>query len=86
MKGAEAQAKQYLEKAEALAQEAGVACETRQTIAEEAWKAITETAVDAGCDLIVMGSHGRTGLAKLVLGSETQKVLAHSNIPILVHR
>ncbi len=39
-----------------------------------------------GCDLIVMASHGRHGIAALVLGSETVKVLTHSKIPVLVHR
>ena len=38
------------------------------------------------CDLIVLASHGRKGLAKLLLGSETQKVLTHAKIPVLVCR
>ncbi len=39
-----------------------------------------------GCDLIFMASHGRRGIAGLLLGSETQKVLTHSKIPVLVYR
>jgi nucleotide-binding universal stress UspA family protein len=38
------------------------------------------------CDLIVMASHGRRGISKLLLGSETSKVLAHSTVPVLVCR
>jgi nucleotide-binding universal stress UspA family protein len=48
--------------------------------------AIIDTAGSKGCDLIVMASHGRHGISALVLGSETIKVLTHSNIPVLVHR
>ena len=48
--------------------------------------AIARAAEENGCDLIYMASHGRKGLQALLLGSETQKVLAHSKIPVLVHR
>jgi nucleotide-binding universal stress UspA family protein len=48
--------------------------------------AIVKAARKYKCDLIYMGSHGRSGLAKLLLGSQTSKVLAHSRIPVLVHR
>jgi nucleotide-binding universal stress UspA family protein len=48
--------------------------------------AILDAARREGCDLIVMGSHGRRGLAELLLGSETVKVLTHSEIPVLVYR
>jgi nucleotide-binding universal stress UspA family protein len=47
---------------------------------------ILQTADAEGCDLIVMASHGRRGVASLLLGSETQKVLARSRIPVLVVR
>ena len=49
-------------------------------------KAIIACAREQGCDLIVMASHGRHGLKGLLLGSETQEVLVHSAIPVLVHR
>lgn len=86
LKGAEALASKVLEKASAAAKDAGVACNTLHRVHEHPWRAITDTAVSENCDLIVMGSHGRTGLVKLVLGSETQNVLAHSEVPVLVHR
>ena len=50
------------------------------------WEAILEQAKSKGCDLIVMASHGRRGLNALLLGSETQKVLTHSTVPVLVIR
>lgn len=50
------------------------------------YEGILETADAEGCDLIVMASHGRKGLAGLVLGSETTKVLTHSKVPVLVVR
>jgi nucleotide-binding universal stress UspA family protein len=50
------------------------------------WEAIIEAAKKKKCDLIFMASHGRTGLAGLVLGSQTSKVLTHSKIPVMVYR
>jgi len=50
------------------------------------WEAIIKVAGSKKCDLIVMASHGRRGLAGLLLGSETQKVLTHSKVPVLVCR
>ncbi|MEO8410755.1 MAG: universal stress protein [Propionivibrio sp.] len=47
---------------------------------------ILQVAEKNKCDLIVMASHGRKGISALLLGSETQKVLAHAKIPVLVHR
>ena len=67
-------------------QTAGVACETIQVEHEHPYQAIINTAASRGCDLIVMASHGRHGIAALVLGSETFKVLTHCKIPVLVHR
>lgn len=52
----------------------------------DAWKGILETAERESCDLICMASHGRGGLGSLILGSQTQKVLAHSTLPVLVVR
>jgi nucleotide-binding universal stress UspA family protein len=71
---------------ENAAREAGVACRTEHAIDDDPYAAITATARRLGCDLIVMASHGRHGLKGLLLGSETQKVLVHSTIPVLVHR
>ena len=50
------------------------------------WEAILDHAKEQGCDLIVMASHGRRGVTALLLGSETQKVLTHSTLPVLVVR
>ena len=50
------------------------------------YEEILKTATDKGCDLIWMGSHGRKGLDKLLLGSETQRVLSHATIPVMVWR
>jgi nucleotide-binding universal stress UspA family protein len=66
------------------AKAAGVQCETMQVIQDHPYKAIIATAKERDCDLIVMGSHGRSGIAAIVLGSVTSKVLAHTTIPVLV--
>jgi nucleotide-binding universal stress UspA family protein len=50
------------------------------------YNGIVNAATEKGCDLILMSSHGRRGLAGLILGSEAQKVLTHSKIPVLVYR
>ncbi len=57
-----------------------------QAIAPAPWKAILETAKKKKCDAIVMASHGRRGVSALLLGSETQKVLTHSKLPVIVVR
>lgn len=72
--------------AENIAAHQGVACETVRIEREHPYLGIIETATSRGCDLIVMASHGRRGIAALILGSETVKVLTHSSIPVLVHR
>ena len=79
-------AKSCLAKVEAAARDRGLACETIHVAAAKPYQAIIDTAGARGCDLIVVGAHGRRGLAGLVLGSETVKVLTHSKIPILVYR
>src|SRR4029453_10588274 len=65
---------------------AGQACEAHTVEAMHPWEAIIEHATNKACDLIVMSSHGRRGVAALLLGSETQKVLTHTTIPVLVVR
>jgi nucleotide-binding universal stress UspA family protein len=65
---------------------AGVGCELVHVEHEHPYRAIIDTAAAKPCDLIVMASHGRRGIAAIVLGSETVKVLTHSKIPVLVHR
>jgi len=66
------------------AQAAGVTCQGFTVEALHPWEAILDHAKSQGCDLIVMASHGRRGLSALLLGSETQKVLTHSPVPVLV--
>jgi nucleotide-binding universal stress UspA family protein len=63
---------------------AGVKCHAHTVEALHPWEAILDHAKAQGCDLIAMASHGRSGLSALLLGSETQKVLTHSSIPVLV--
>ena len=61
-------------------------CETVCEASDHPHEAIVAAAATHGCDLIVMASHGRRGVAGILLGSETQKVLTHSKIPVLVFR
>ncbi len=65
---------------------AGVPCVGHTVEALHPWEAILDHAKTQGCDLIVMASHGRRGMSALLLGSETQKVLTHSTLPVLVVR
>jgi nucleotide-binding universal stress UspA family protein len=67
-------------------QKAGVACQAHTTEALHPWEAIIEHAKRMECDLLVMASHGRRGVSALLLGSETQKVLTHSKVPVLIVR
>jgi nucleotide-binding universal stress UspA family protein len=66
------------------AKEAGLSCEPVHIKGTHPYEAIIGTAREKKCDLIVMASHGRRGLAAVVLGSEMVKVLTHSTIPVLV--
>lgn len=80
------QARQILDPCVAKAEAAGVACEAIHQSDSAAWHAIIETAASANCDVIVMGSHGRGGLVSLIMGSQTQRVLHHTDLPVLVVR
>jgi nucleotide-binding universal stress UspA family protein len=79
-------ASQYLRFVERAAKAAGVACDTQHVVSDYPYKEIVKTAQKGGCDLILMASHGRRGLEGFLLGSETQKVLTHSHVPVLVYR
>lgn len=68
------------------AKAAGVSCDVVQTEHDQPYKAIITAAVDNGCDVIVMASHGRGGLSAILLGSTTNKVLTHTDIPVVVCR
>ena len=73
-----------VEAVRAAAAAAGLTCQAHTVEALHAWEAIIEHAKKEGVDLIVMASHGRRGVAALLLGSETQKVLTHTDLPVLV--
>lgn len=83
---AEQQAKEILSAHEALATAEGVECSSISAVSDIPYEAIIAAAEESGADLIFMASHGRRGISGLLLGSETQKVLTHSKIPVLVYR
>jgi nucleotide-binding universal stress UspA family protein len=83
---AKTRAETYLAFVRKTAQDAGVACDTVCETSDHPHDAILKTATSHKCDLIVMTSHGRKGLAAMLLGSETRKVLTHGKIPVLVVR
>ena len=66
------------------AKRAGVPCDTIHVLDVQPYEAIIATATDRRCDLIVMASHGRSGLSAVVLGGVTNKVLTHTRVPVLV--
>ena len=82
----EKEAKKALAVVDIEAQTSGMKASTMSLTADQPWRAIIGAARSKKCDLIVMASHGRRGLAALLLGSETTKVLTHSKIPVLVCR
>jgi nucleotide-binding universal stress UspA family protein len=85
-KDSAAHAAKFLGVIEAAANAAGVKCSTTSVTSSHPYEAIIDTAREMKCDLIAMASHGRKGLKGLLIGSETQKVLMHSQIPVLVYR
>ena len=83
---AKTRAQGYLAYVQKSAQDAGVECDTVCETSDHPYDAILKTAAARQCDLIVMTSHGRKGLAAILLGSETRKVLTHTRIPVLIVR
>lgn len=81
-----AHAEKILAKVLDAARSSGIDCQVLRVEHEHVYEAIVNTVKSSGCDLIVMASHGRHGVGAMILGSETNKVLAHSKIPVLVHR
>jgi nucleotide-binding universal stress UspA family protein len=81
-----AYADSLLARARSLAEEAGVSCDTDIGEHPVVHEGIIEAATRHGCDLIFMASHGRRGLSGLLLGSETQRVLTRTSLPVLVYR
>ncbi len=79
-------ASKRVEAVQKACQAAGVPCEANTVESVHPWEAIIDFAKGQHCDVLVMASHGRRGVASLLLGSETQKVLTHSTLPVLVVR
>lgn len=75
---------EVLDEARSMAEQIGISAELLHVANARPADAIIETAKSRGCDLIVMGSHGRRGLKKLFLGSQTSEVLADGSVPVLV--
>jgi nucleotide-binding universal stress UspA family protein len=82
--GVAGESRGILAKAQVVAQTAGVPCDCVVVTSDRPYEAIVDTARARGCDLIFMASHGRRGLRSLMLGSQTQKVLQNTTIPVLV--
>ena len=80
------QAENILKPVSIKADAAGIDFKSVHAIAETPWEAILAAARKGKCDAIVMASHGRRGVSALLLGSETQKVLTHSKLPVIVVR
>lgn len=85
-KAASDAANAVLAKAKKIADAAGVTCDTLHVPDRVPADGIVGTADDLGCDLIVMGSHGRRGINKLLLGSQAQNVLSQTRKPVLIAR
>ena len=83
---ADKQASEVLASCENVAREAGVEFSSFSSTSDIPYEAIIKAAEKTACDLIFMASHGRRGISGLLLGSETQKVLTHSKVPVLVFR
>ena len=81
-----AQADKVLAALKKAADDEGVPCDTEIARNDHPYEAIISAATSKGCDLIMMASHGRRGVQGLLIGSETQKVLTHCKIPVLVYR
>jgi nucleotide-binding universal stress UspA family protein len=79
-------ADRILQVAKRIATSAGVSCSTIHVTGDQPFQAILDTAKKKKCDMIVMASHGHGGLEGVLLGSQTQKVLVHTCVPVLVCR
>jgi nucleotide-binding universal stress UspA family protein len=80
------QAEQFLGVIKKAAEKTGVSCDTDYVTSNHPYEMIINAAEKKGCDLIMMAAHGRRGVQGLLIGSETQKVLTHTKIPVLVFR
>lgn len=82
----EREARIHLGCVESAAAKAGVRCDIQLSTHASPYVGIIHAAESAGCDVILMASHGRRGLGSLLVGSETQRVLAHTKIPVIIYR
>ena len=80
------EAQKRLAEAKAICDDAGVVCSTLSVKSFSPAEAIIEQVDKTGSDMVYMASHGRKGLAAVLLGSEAQKVLTHSRIPVMIYR
>jgi nucleotide-binding universal stress UspA family protein len=79
-------ARNFLGAVEKAAREAGVPYQGITAKSNHPWKVIVETAREQGCDGIALASHGRSGIGGLLLGSQTQRVVSHATVPVIVFR
>lgn len=86
LNAAKAAATDALSNARTQMEQAGVKVKTATVESHTVWRGILEAAESGGADLIVMGSHGRSGIEKLVLGSVAQKVITNTRLPVLLVR
>ena len=86
LNAATAEANAAIKAARAQFEAAGINVDSSVVEAHATWRGVVQAAESMKADLIVMGSHGRSGLEKLVLGSVTQAVLSHTHLPLLVVR
>ena len=84
LSAANAEAHDAIKNAQQSFEAQGIKTSTSVVEYHSVWRGILEAADSIKADLIVMGSHGRRGLEKLVLGSETQRVLSHTKLPVFV--
>jgi nucleotide-binding universal stress UspA family protein len=80
------EASKILSSVDDAAKKADITCDTMHVIDRFPAEGIIETATARGCDLIVMASHGRRGLGRLILGSQANEVVTRSTIPVLICR
>jgi nucleotide-binding universal stress UspA family protein len=83
---AEREAREHLREVELAAETVGVACTSVTSVQSAPYLGIIEAAEEGKCDVIFMASHGRRGLGSILIGSETQRVLTHTRIPVIVYR
>ncbi|HEY2020471.1 universal stress protein [Paraburkholderia sp.] len=86
LRRSEREARLHLHEVEVAAHRVGVSVESRTSVHPAPYLGIIEAAEQGPCDVIFMASHGRRGLGSLLIGSETQRVLTHTKIPVIVYR